>query len=54
MPLSGRLPENDAAAGWFFLLLLNARMEPTYAVEGDYDSSNVETKNGETPPKLAG
>jgi hypothetical protein len=56
MSLWGTIPENDPAAGSFYLILSETRMEPTYAAEGDYDFGNVrlgETRNGETPFKLA-
>lgn len=52
MSLWRTIPENDPAAGSFYLLLSESRMEPTYAAEGDYDFGNVwlgVTRNGETP-----
>ncbi|CAH2408198.1 hypothetical protein [Mesorhizobium escarrei] len=52
MSLWGTIPESDPAAGSFYLLLSDDRMEPTFAAEGDYDFGNVrlgETRNGETP-----
>jgi hypothetical protein len=55
MSLWGTIPENDPAAGSFYLILSENRMEPTYAAEGDYDFGNVrlgEPRNGETPFKL--
>lgn len=55
MSLWGTIPQNDPAAGTFYLLLSKSRMEPTYAAEGDYDFGSVqlgETRNGETSFKL--
>ncbi|BCH32786.1 hypothetical protein MesoLjLc_47160 [Mesorhizobium sp. L-8-10] len=55
MSLWGTIPQNDPAAGSFFLLLSPTRMEPTYAAEGDYDFGDVrlgETRDGETPFEL--
>lgn len=55
MSLWGTIPENDPAAGSFYLLLSQTRMEPTYAAEGDYDFGAVrlgQTKDGETPFQL--
>lgn len=55
MSLWGTIPQNDPAAGSFYLLLSNTRMEPTYAAEGDYDFGDVRlgaTQNGETPFEL--
>jgi len=55
MSLWGTIPEGDPAAGSFYLILSQTRMEPTYAAEGDYDFGDVqlgETRNGETPFKL--
>lgn len=55
MSLWGTIPQNDPAAGSFFLLLSPTRMEPTYAAEGDYDFGDVrlgETRGGETPFEL--
>jgi hypothetical protein len=52
MSLWGTIPENDPAAGSFYVLLSDSRMEPTFAAEGDYDFGNIrlgETSNGETP-----
>src|SRR5262249_58865530 len=46
MSLWGTIPENDPAAGTFYLLLSQTRMEPTYGAEGDYDFGDVEL--GET------
>jgi hypothetical protein len=49
MSLWGTIPENDPAAGSFYLLLSESRMEPTYGAEGDYDFGNVqlgETRDG--------
>jgi len=56
MSLWGTIPEGDPAAGSFYLLLSQSRLEPTYAAEGDYDFGNVmlgpTTSTGETPFKL--
>ena len=56
MSLWGTIPEGDPAAGSFYLLLSQSRMEPTYAAEGDYDFGDVvlgpTTSSGETPFKL--
>jgi hypothetical protein len=55
MSLWGTIPESDPAAGSFYLILSEKRMEPTYAAEGDYDFGDIrlgETSDGETPFKL--
>jgi hypothetical protein len=55
MSLWGTIPQNDPAAGTFYLLLSKTRMEPTYAAEGDYDFGDVRlgaTISGETPFEL--
>jgi hypothetical protein len=55
MSLWGTIPENDPAAGSFYLLLSKTRMEPTYAAEGDYDFGSIrlgQTLDGETPFEL--
>lgn len=55
MSLWGTIPQNDPAAGTFYLILTQTRMEPTYAAEGDYDFGDIRlgaTKNGETPFEL--
>lgn len=55
MSLWGTIPQNDPAAGTFYLILTQTRMEPTYAAEGDYDFGEVRlgvTQNGATPFEL--
>lgn len=55
MSLWGTIPQNDPAAGTFYLILTQTRMEPTYAAEGDYDFGDIRlgsTKDGETPFEL--
>ena len=50
--LWGRMPNGAAGTGDFYLVLTEARMEPTFSAEGDYDSGNVKlgpTKDGVTP-----
>jgi hypothetical protein len=53
MSLWGTIPEGDPAAGSFYLLLSQSRMEPTYGAEGDYDFGDVvlgpTSRNGESP-----
>ncbi|MFH1344347.1 MAG: hypothetical protein ABIL01_24585 [Pseudomonadota bacterium] len=39
--LWGRVPEGDGRAVEFYLFLSEARMEPTFAAEGDYDYGAV-------------
>lgn len=56
MSFWGTIPENDPAAGSFYLLLSPTRMEPTYAAEGDYDFGDIRlgaTRDGETPFELS-
>jgi hypothetical protein len=52
MSLWGTIPEGDPAAGSFYLLLSQSRLEPTYWRRGDYDFGNVVlgsmTSKGET------